>query len=198
MNENEAAVKWRCLRATPFGPVATLWSVHRGAPKIVRVLLSAPGAPAERARPRLFPGARAGSCREIDAIADRFEAFLNGEDIAFSLDLVRLDLCPPFQQRVLRAEHGVPRGRVTNYSLLATRAGSPRGARVAGTALATNPFPLVIPCPRAVRSDGALGGYQGGLEMKRALLEMEGVRFRDRKHVAGREFHYGGDGRSIP
>ena len=44
-----------------------------------------------------------------------------------------------------------------------------------GSALARNPFPIVIPCHRAVRSNGELGGYQGGVEMKRALLEMEGV-----------------------
>ena len=44
-----------------------------------------------------------------------------------------------------------------------------------GNALATNPFPLIVPCHRAIRSDGHLGGYQGGLEMKRALLEREGI-----------------------
>jgi methylated-DNA-[protein]-cysteine S-methyltransferase len=53
-------------------------------------------------------------------------------------------------------------------------------------ALATNPFPIIIPCHRVIRSDGVLGGYQGGINMKRALLEMEGVAFRDSVHVAAR------------
>jgi len=59
-----------------------------------------------------------------------------------------------------------------------------------GTALAKNPFPIVIPCHRAVRSDGTLGGYQGGLEMKRALLEMEGVYFDTFDRVLTEAFFY--------
>jgi len=51
------------------------------------------------------------------------------------------------------------------------------GGRAVGRALAENPFPILIPCHRAVRADGAIGGYQGGSAMKRALLEMEGVEF---------------------
>ncbi|HUV77781.1 MAG TPA: MGMT family protein [Desulfobacterales bacterium] len=59
-----------------------------------------------------------------------------------------------------------------------------------GTALAKNPFPIIIPCHRAVRSDGTLGGYQGGLEMKRALLEMEGVCFDTLDRVLTKGFFY--------
>jgi methylated-DNA-[protein]-cysteine S-methyltransferase len=54
--------------------------------------------------------------------------------------------------------------------------------------LARNPFPLIIPCHRAIRSDGSLGGFGGGLKMKRALLEMEGVGFDSRGHVEERHF----------
>jgi methylated-DNA-[protein]-cysteine S-methyltransferase len=67
---------------------------------------------------------------------------------------------------------------------------NPRAARAVGTALATNPFPIVIPCHRVIRSDGTLGGYGGGLEMKRKLLEMEGVAFHDADHVATGNFIY--------
>jgi len=59
-----------------------------------------------------------------------------------------------------------------------------------GRALATNPFPLVIPCHRAVRSDGSLGGYQGGIGMKRKLLEMEGVQFKPSGKVAMDRLYY--------
>jgi alkylated DNA nucleotide flippase Atl1 len=52
-----------------------------------------------------------------------------------------------------------------------------RDYEAVGHALAANPFPIIIPCHRAIRSDGSLGGYQGGLAMKRSLLEREGIRF---------------------
>jgi len=179
-----------CLRITPFGPVAVLWSVYGRDPKICRILLSKPGISAKHAIKKFFPDSVASSCPEINILVDQIEAFLNGEDIQFSLDVVRLDLCSAFQQKVLRAEHAIPRGRVNTYNLIAKHLKNPNGARAVGTALATNPFPIVIPCHRAIRSDGALGGYQGGLKMKRTLLEMEGIAFRDAGHVATRSFFY--------
>ena len=59
-----------------------------------------------------------------------------------------------------------------------------------GNALANNPFPLIVPCHRAIRSDRHLGGYQGGVKMKRALLEKEGIPFDDAGRVACAQFHY--------
>ena len=91
---------------------------------------------------------------------------------------------------MLRAEHAIPRGRVSTYKLIANHIGYPTGARAVGTALATNPFPIIIPCHRAIRADGTLGGFQGGLNMKRALLEMEGINFQDTNHIANQAFYY--------
>jgi methylated-DNA-[protein]-cysteine S-methyltransferase len=108
---------------------------------------------------------------------NKFTALTQGRAVSFSLSLLDWAICPPFQQRVLRAEAQVPRGRVTTYGRLAGCIGAPGAARAVGHALAYNPFPLIIPCHRAVRSDGGLGGFQGGLSMKRRLLEMEGVAF---------------------
>ena len=179
-----------CLRVTPFGLVAALWSVYRDEPKICRILLSKPGISAKHAIKKFFPDSAASSCPEINIVVDQIEAFLKGEDIRFSLDVVRLDLCSAFQQKVLRAEHAIPRGRVSTYKLIAKHLENPNGARAVGTALATNPFPIVIPCHRAIRSDGALGGFQGGLKMKRTLLGMEGIAFSDAGHVATRGFFY--------
>ena len=126
---------------------------------------------------------------------DQIEAFLSGEVRAFSLDTLRLDTCSVFQQSVLLAEYAIPRGRVSSYRLIAQHLGDPKGARAVGMALAGNPFPIAIPCHRAIRSDGSLGGYQGGTKMKRVLLEMEGVAFRDAEHVLTRAFFYAGEGR---
>jgi methylated-DNA-[protein]-cysteine S-methyltransferase len=75
------------------------------------------------------------------------------------------------------AEHRIPRGWVSTYGRIAKSLAVPRGARAVGSALSHNPFPIIIPCHRALRSNGELGGFQGGLAMKRALLELEGVQF---------------------
>ena len=97
----------------------------------------------------------------------------------FPIDQIPLHLCPDFQRRTLAQEHRTPPGTVTTYARLAAACGQPRGARAVASALSHNPFPLLIPCHRTVRSDGSLGGYQGGLAMKRWLLEREGVSFLD-------------------
>jgi methylated-DNA-[protein]-cysteine S-methyltransferase len=179
-----------CIRSTPFGPVALLWSVFEDQPKIFRVLLSKPGVLANQQAPVLFPDSTASSCSEIDVIADDIEAFLSGKDIKFSLEMVRMDLCSGFQQDVLRAEHGIPRGALSTYQHIARHLGNPSGARAVGNALANNPFPIIIPCHRAIRSDRTLGGYQGGTTMKRALLEMEGIGFHDTGRVATENLFY--------
>jgi len=179
-----------CIRATPFGPVAVLWSVFADQPKIFRVLLSKPGVSAKQQVSLLFPDCAASSCSEMNVIADDIEAFLGGEDIEFSLEMVRMDLCSGFRKEVLRAEHGIPRGTVSTYRNLARHLGSPNGARAVGNAVANNPFPIIIPCHRAIRSDRWLGGYQGGLEMKRTLLEMEGIDFDDTGRIVTEVFFY--------
>lgn len=180
-----------CLRDTPFGTIAVLWSVRAGAPGIDRILIPAPDRTVEEKLLTFFSTAVAAACPEIVALAERLEASLNGADVRFPLDALRLDRCPAFQREVLRADHAIPRGRVSTYGLVAGRLGRPGAARAGGTALATNPFPLAIPCHRVIRSDGSLGGFGGGLKMKRALLAREGVEFRDAGHVAAQRFFYG-------
>ncbi len=175
-------------RNTPFGPIAVVWSVRAGAPGIDRILIPGPDRPVEATLRTEYPDAASGSCREIDALAARLEASLDGADVRFPMDALRLDPCPAFQREVLRAGHAIPRGRVSTYGLLASRLGRPGAARAVGTALAANPFPIAIPCHRVIRSDGRLGGFGGGLEMKRALLKREGVEFRDADRVADRGF----------
>jgi methylated-DNA-[protein]-cysteine S-methyltransferase len=163
------------VTTTRFGPAVILWETRSDKPMVRQILISRPGQPAEISLKEQFPDSVSSSCGLIDALAGRISAFLDGADVRFSLEPVRLDLCPPFQQRVLLAEYGIPRGSVSTYRRIAAHLGVPGGARAAGNALAKNPFPIVIPCHRAIRSDGTLGGYQGGLAMKRALLAQEGV-----------------------
>ena len=81
----------------------------------------------------------------------------------------------PFQQRVWAALREIPYGQTRSYRELALAAGSPRGYRAVGMANHRNPIPILIPCHRVVGADGSLTGYAGGLELKRKLLELEGV-----------------------
>jgi len=158
---------------------------------IHRVLISNPSFLADRAAAQIFRQASAASCADTDQIADGIETFLNGAVISFRLDSIRLDLCPPFQQAVLRAEHAIPRGFISTYKRIAVHLGRPTACRAVGTALAGNPFPIIIPCHRAVRSDGTPGGYQGGPDMKRTLLEMEGIEFEPAGRVKTANMWYG-------
>lgn len=178
------------VRSTSFGPVAVLWTVINGSPKITRILLSKAGASTNQIVKTSFPDSKGSSCDDIDVVSDQIVAFLQGDDICFSLDSVHLDLCSDFQQKVLRAEHGIPRGWVSTYQRIASFLGKPSGSRAVGTALANNPFPIIIPCHRAIRSDGTLGGYQGGLKMKQAILEMEGIRFTDTRRIVEANLFY--------
>ncbi len=183
-------MKKTIIQPTPFGSVVIVWSFFGDFPKIVRVLLSTPEVSAKVRVSRLYPDSEASSCTEINAIATAIGTFLEGENVRFSLDVVNLSLCSPFQQSVLGAEHRIPRGSVSTYQLIASHLGKRNGARAVGNALANNPFPIIVPCHRAIRSDRSLGGFQGGLDMKRALLRTEGIFFDSSGRVLTRQFHY--------
>lgn len=89
------------------------------------------------------------------------------------LDLVGTE----FQRRVWQAIARIPAGKVISYAELARGAGRPRAIRAAAQACGANPVPLLVPCHRVVASDGGLGGFGGGLPLKRKLLAREGLDF---------------------
>jgi len=186
----------KIIKPTPFGTVCVIWSLSNNIPRIVHVLLSRPGLSAENQASALFPDSPKSSCREIDALAVSIKSCLEGENIKFSLNLIDLSQCTKFQQSVLRAQHAIPRGRVSTYGLIAAHVGAPGGARAVGNALAGNPFPIIVPCHRTVRSDLHIGGFQSGAEMKRVLLEKEGVIFDKVGRVICKQLHYGKTGKS--
>lgn len=90
-----------------------------------------------------------------------------------SLPPLALHGLPPFTERVLRALEGVPFGSTLSYGELAVRVDSPRGARAVGQAVHRNPLPLLLPCHRIICSDGSLGGFACGLDLKKRLLHHE-------------------------
>ncbi len=174
---------------SPFGRVGLVWSERETGLVVERVFLPHPGLSLQD-RIQIHFSAEQRTCPAIDGLAVRLQSFLQGEPISFGLEAVNLSRCSGFQQRVLRAEHGIPRGWISTYGQIALHLGSPGAARAVGHALANNPFPLFIPCHRAIRSGGDLGGFQGGLEMKRALLEMEGIEFSPLGRVNTTDVYY--------
>jgi methylated-DNA-[protein]-cysteine S-methyltransferase len=111
---------------------------------------------------------------QLDEVRRELERYFAGELDSFDLPL-DWRLSGGFRQRVLKAINRIPYGQTRSYTEMARKAGNERAVRAAGTACGSNPIPLVVPCHRVLRTGGALGGYGGGLPMKQALLELEGV-----------------------
>ena len=110
--------------------------------------------------------------RRADPVARELDQYFAGKRKSFD---VAVDLSPltAFQQRILGATARVAFGDVSTYAQVAAKAGSEKASRAAGQALGSNPIPIVVPCHRILASDGSLGGYAGGLEAKRVLLQLE-------------------------
>jgi len=110
--------------------------------------------------------------RRLDAATREVEEYFAGTRTTFDLPL-DLRLSRGFRRIVLDRLTSIGYGRTASYAVVAAAAGSPKAVRAVGTACATNPIPVVLPCHRVVRSDGRLGDYVGGAEVKAALLHLE-------------------------
>jgi len=108
-------------------------------------------------------------------LARQIKAYLSGKPVRFTC---RLDLSSgtPFQQKVWRALLTIPRGQTRSYAWVARKIGRPKSFRAVGAACGANPVPIIVPCHRVLASDGSLGGFGGGLALKKQLLKLEGVR----------------------
>ena len=119
------------------------------------------------------------SCRFFGAGANErsqlmtwLEGYLGGKAL-LRRDLLMLKTHDSFSRKVLDALQSIPFGKTASYKEIACLAGSPHAARAVGMACHRNPFPLLIPCHRVVRSDGSIGGFAADLEIKRRLLKFE-------------------------
>ena len=110
----------------------------------------------------------------LDPARRELDAYFNGELRRFETP-VDWRLSRGFTDKVLHVVARIPYGRTLSYGDVAEKAGNPRAFRAAGTACGANPVPLIVPCHRVVQAGGRPGNYGGGPEMKRGLLEMEGV-----------------------
>jgi methylated-DNA-[protein]-cysteine S-methyltransferase len=111
---------------------------------------------------------------QLEQARRELDLYFEGRLRDFSLPL-DWRLTRDFRRKVLRATARIPYGETRSYMQMAARAGNERAVRAAGTALGSNPIPIVVPCHRVLRTGGGLGGYGGGLPMKQALLRLEGV-----------------------
>ena len=107
----------------------------------------------------------------IKKAAHQLELYLNGKLKEFSLPLAPAGT--PFQQRVWQALREIPYGKTKSYKDIALAIENPKAFQAVGQANAKNPIPLIIPCHRVISSNGKLGGYSLGLELKQKLLNLE-------------------------
>jgi methylated-DNA-[protein]-cysteine S-methyltransferase len=147
------------VAATPAGVVRVSFALE-GFEDVLEAL-------SERVSPRVLeaPARLDGPRRQLDE-------YFAGRRTAFDVPL-DWRLSSGFRSRVLHAIASIPYGRTGTYRTVATAAGNPAAVRAAGTACATNPIPIIVPCHRVVRSDGTMGRYGGGEAAKRLLLEHE-------------------------
>jgi methylated-DNA-[protein]-cysteine S-methyltransferase len=124
---------------------------------------------ADRVSPRILEAPE-----KTDDVRRQLDAYFAGRRHAFDVP-IDWRLVGGFAGDVLRATARIPFGGVSSYREIAAAAGSPNAYRAAGNALGSNPVPIVVPCHRVLHAGGGLGGYTGGLERKRYLLQLEGV-----------------------
>ena len=155
---------------TPVGPLL-LAATQQG---LVRVAYPNQGhdavlqALADRISPRVLHAPA-----RLDPVVRQLDDYFAGRRRRFDVPL-DWRLSTGFRSTVLHhLATDVDYGRTASYAALAALAGNPRAVRAVGTACATNPLPVVVPCHRVVRSDGAIGNYAGGVEAKRTLLDLE-------------------------
>lgn len=154
---------------TPVGPLL-LAATERG---VVRVAFEREGhdavlqALADRISPRILHAPV-----RLDETAREIDEYFRGERIRFDVPL-DFRLAKGFRREVLSHLPEIVYGHTASYAAIAEATGSPRAIRAVGTACATNPLPVVVPCHRVIRSDGAMGQYVGGPEAKSLLLTLE-------------------------
>jgi methylated-DNA-[protein]-cysteine S-methyltransferase len=108
----------------------------------------------------------------LDEPARQLDEYFAGTRHSFDVPLDHA-LSGGFRARVQHSLPDIGYGRTATYAEVAAAVGNPKAVRAVGTACATNPLPVVVPCHRVLRSDGTLGGYVGGAAVKRELLELE-------------------------
>jgi methylated-DNA-[protein]-cysteine S-methyltransferase len=159
-------IRWSLVKS-PFG----LFAVASGDAGLVAAWF-VNGVPPARVLGERWPDARI--ARDDAALASarrQLEEYFAGERRAFDVELETAGT--PWQKRVWSKVAAIPYGETRTYREIARAVGQPQAVRAVGAANGANPVSIVVPCHRVVGSDGSLHGYGGGLDVKRALLELE-------------------------
>lgn len=180
-----------------FGIFGIIWQQPPGGVRVHRIFLPVDQSGLKALIHHLYPHSIPGSCSEIDTLGKKIIYYFKGSSCSFHLQSLDFGNCSQFQKRVLLALSQVPRGWITTYGRIADHLEIPRGARAVGTALSHNPFPIVIPCHRTIRSTGDIGGFGGefpgfsqGKKLKQILLELEGVPISSQGKILSSNFYY--------
>jgi methylated-DNA-[protein]-cysteine S-methyltransferase len=147
------------LAATPAGTVRVAYE-REGLDAVLTTL-------ATRLSPRILTAPR-----RLDPVARQLEQYFAGKRRRFDVP-VDLTLATGFRRRVLEYLPRIEYGHTASYATVASGVDNPKAVRAVGTACATNPLPLLIPCHRVIRTDGGMGEYLGGAQIKRHLLDLE-------------------------
>jgi len=176
--------------SSPFDTFTIVWKENGSDLQIQRIFLSDPKRKSEAKALESFKQIKLESSSSIALLGENIQRFFKGERVDFELELLDFNQCFEIQKNVLLAEYKISRGWVSTYKRIAHHLNIPKGARVVGNALARNPFPIIIPCHRAIKTNGELGGFQGGIDMKRALLELEGIEISNKGKVITNRIYY--------
>ncbi len=112
---------------------------------------------------------------DAERAAEQIQAYFNGQPCTIEWHLLDTRHWTSAQAQVYAAVAQIPYGAVRSYGAIAREVGSPRAARFVGNCMARNPFPVRVPCHRVIAGDGRLAGFGGGLDLKKKMLELEGV-----------------------
>ena len=159
---------WMGIAATACGVSAVVL------PKTSRRAVEQALKEAGPAEPSLQGTASKSAENHVKAARAAIEDYLTGTTRNFALSL-DLGGQPRFRRRVLGVLQRIPYGRVRSYGWVARKLGKPSATRAVGGACGANPVPLLVPCHRVVASDGSLGGFSGGLTIKKRLLRLENL-----------------------
>jgi methylated-DNA-[protein]-cysteine S-methyltransferase len=166
-----------------FGDVGVVWYQEADIPRVAGILLPRRGRKMAGIIQADDPHAVRKSHPDLSPLVLELEKYMNTGMDSFSREFLDMERCNEFQKRVLGKLSEVPRGKVISYGQLADKIYAPRAARAVGTAVARNPFPVVLPCHRVVKADGHLGNFGGGTDLKKALLRLEGVEVDANGHI---------------
>jgi methylated-DNA-[protein]-cysteine S-methyltransferase len=118
----------------------------------------------------LFNAARSNNL--LSNLVERLKLYFRGVRVDFP-DKLDFTGATPFQSRIWQTARLIPYGETRSYGWVAQQAGNPKASRAAGQALGRNPLPIIVPCHRVIAGDGGLGGFTGGLQVKKQLLALE-------------------------